>query len=413
MSDQLTTDLASLKIDRDKNPERKGPLRYALIGASVVGTAALIYFAAVPYLESKIFKTEVAVTEIALVSPAQASIELTSTGYVMPQTVSQVAAKVPGKVERVAVAQGDVVKAGDVLLELELVDQKAAIAASKSRVAAARAQVQTARAQLAEARQLAERARRLHEKGVGPKAAADDASARVKSLEAAVKATDAQAKAAQAEVDALNVNLDNYTLRAPIDGTVISKPPEVGEIVGPAMGGIAAQIGGIELADFSTLAVETDVPEGRLHLIKLEGPCEISLDAFPGKRYRGQVKEIVPRVNRAKATVMVKVTFVDEATGVLPDMSARVSFLSGALDPEAIKEPPKLIVPGAAVADRSGAKVVFIVEGDRVRMATITLGAPYGSGFELESGPSAGTRVVKDPPSSLADGERIKERTDG
>jgi len=413
MSDQLSSDLASLKIDRDVNPDRKGPLRLVVIGGAVAVIAALVYFVGLPYVESRMFKTEVEVTEIALVSPAQASIELTSTGYVMPQTVSQAAAKVPGKVAVVSIQQGDVVKQGDLLLELELFDHDAAIAAGKSRVASARAAVATSRATLEEAKQIAARAKQLFEKGVGPKAAAEDAAARVNSLSAALKAADANVRAAQAEVDALQVNRDNYSLRAPIDGTVINKPPEIGEIVGPAMGGIAAQIGGIEIADFSTLAVETDVPEGRLHLVRIGSPAEISLDAFPGKRYRGRVNEIVPRVNRAKATVMVKVAFVDDSAGVLPDMAARVSFLAGELDAEAIKEPPKLIIPSTAVANRDGAKVVFTIESSKVRMVPVQLGPAYGTGFELVSGPAAGTRVVKNPPDDLSDGQKIKERSDG
>jgi RND family efflux transporter MFP subunit len=413
MSDQLSSDLASLQIDRETSPDRKGPARYAIIGGAVIGVAAAGYFVAVPYLSSRIFKTEVSVTEIALVSPAHAAIELTSSGYVMPQTVSQVSAKVGGKVAKVFVNQGDVVAEGDVLLEMELFDQQAAVAAARSRVAAARAAVQTSRAQLAEAKQLAARAEELFSKGVGPKAAAEDAAARVESVQAAVKASEAQVKAAQAEVTALEINLTNYTLRAPISGTIISKPPEIGEIVGPTMPGIGAQVGGIELADFTTLAVETDVPEGRLHLVTLGGPAEITLDAFPNERYRGKVLEIVPRVNRAKATVMVKVAFVDDFKGVLPDMAARVSFLNSEIDAAAIKEPPKLIVPGSAIAERDGAKVVFEIEGGAVRMMPVELGEPYGSGFVLLAGPAAGSKVVKNPSGDLSDGQKIKERTDG
>ena len=64
--------------------------------------------------------------------------------------------------------------------------------------------------------------------------------------------------------------------------------------------------------------VETDVPEQRLHLVQIGRPAEIVLDAFPDRRYRGKAIEIVPRVNRAKATATVKVTFVDPSEGVLP-----------------------------------------------------------------------------------------------
>ncbi len=213
-------------------------------------------------------------------------------------------------------------------------------------------------------------------------------------------------------VNALGVNLDSYTVRAPISGTVLSDPPELGELIGPALGA-SSRSGLIEIADFDSLMVETDVPEGRLHMVKIGGPCEIALDAFPGKRYRGTTREIVPRVNRAKATVAVKVGFTDPADGVLPDMSARVSFLAAALDAEAIKAPPKLVVPRAAVVERAGAKVVFVVEDGRVRMTPIAIaGSDPGTGavYELASGPSAGTHVVKDPPADLRDGQEIKDK---
>jgi len=166
----------------------------------------------------------------------------------------------------------------------------------------------------------------------------------------------------------------------------------------------------IEIADFSSLQVETDVPEGRLHMAKVGAPCEIALDAFPGKRFRGEAVEVSPRVDRAKATARVKVKFVDAADGVLPDMSARVSFLSQPLDEVALGAKPKPVVPASALAERSGAKVVFVIDGDAVHMRTVRVGEKLGSGYELIEGPAAGTRVVANPPATLADGHRVKER---
>ena len=119
------------------------------------------------------------------------------------------------------------------------------------------------------------------------------------------------------------------------------------------------------------------------------------------------------RSNRSKATVVVKVDFLDKPALMYPEMAARVSFLAKALDEEARKAPPKNIVPGAAVTERGGAKVVFVVDGGRVRMQKVTLGAPFGEGFELLSGPSAGTKIVKAPPAVLTDGKAIKERNAG
>src|SRR5207247_984876 len=135
----------------------------------------------------------------------------------------------------------------------------------------------------------------------------------------------------------------------------------VGEFVGPQPAGIAVDMGGVQISDFSSLVAEIDVPEGRLHLVKMGGPAEIQLDAYPDRRYRGKTLEVTPTVDRSKATVTVRVSFVDPPDGALPNMAARVSFLENEVDADAIKAPPKTIVPGKAIADRNGAKVVFVV----------------------------------------------------
>src|SRR5437868_15414330 len=98
-------------------------------------------------------------------------------------------------------------------------------------------------------------------------------------------------------------------------------------------------------------------------------------------------------MNRAKGTGTAKVTFVDQPARLRPDMAARVSFLAKALDEKEMKAPPKKIVPGSALADRGGAKAVFVVDGGKVRQTTVSLGAPFGSGFEIVDGPPPGTRV--------------------
>jgi len=426
MTDPLSNDLASLKISRDEPATAsQGWLKPLVYGLLVVGLLGSGYVFAAPILEAKFFKTEVSLTEIVVVSPAEASVELTSTGFVVPQRVSSVSSKASGRVSKVHVVQGQQVKEGDLLFELDPADEQAAINAAKSKVAAAaaraataRAQAETTRAELAEAKLRAERERSLAQQGVAPSGTADDLQARATSLERAVGAADAVAHAAGAEIGAvsaemktLETNVHNLKILAPIDGTVLNKPPEVGEFVGPLPTGVNMELSGVELADFKSLVVETDVPEQRLYLVKVGGPAEIVLDAFPQQRYRGQVMEITPRVDRAKATVMVKVKFVDEMKNVLPDMSARVSFLTTELDAEAMKAPPKTVLPASAVVERSGAKVVFVAEGDKVRMVPVQLGPDVGRGFELLQGPSPGTKVVVSPPDTMADGQKIKERT--
>ncbi|HEX2871339.1 MAG TPA: efflux RND transporter periplasmic adaptor subunit [Polyangiaceae bacterium] len=414
MSDQLSSDLASLKIDRGApRPKGKSPLGTIVVVALLLGGAGAAYQFGLPYVSSAVFKTEVDTTEVITVSPAQASVELTSTGYVVAQSVSAVASKVAGKVKAQRVRQGAKVKAGDVLLEIDPSDQNAAIATAMSQAAAARARVMTARATVSEIEQQAKRANSLAQEGIGPKGTADDLLARAASLKEQVKASDAEARAAEALVSALRVNLGNFTVVAPIAGTVVNKPPEVGEFVGPQPAGVAIDMGGVQIADFTTLMVESDVPEQRLGQIKMGGPAEIVLDAFPSKRYRGKAVEVTPKVNRTKATVTVKVAFVDENEGVLPDMAARVSFLTGELDKEAMKAPPKTIVPSSAVVEVNGAKVVYRLESGIVRITPVTLGPAFGNGFEVQSGVSSGVKLVSSPPPGLADGQKVKERNAG
>ncbi|KYF78876.1 efflux RND transporter periplasmic adaptor subunit [Sorangium sp. So ce296] len=407
MSDQLSSDLASLRIRRDVDPDRRSPLRTALVAvlalAAVAGAAVFV----APRAQSAIFKTEVATTEVALVSPAQASISVTSTGYVVPQVVSRVGVRIPGRIARVFVKEGDVVKAGDPLVELEDADQKSLVAAAQAKVAAARARAAASRASIAEVEQQVARERALVERQVTGRASMEDLTARMNALAQSAAAADAEVKAAAADVESLRVTLAERKIVAPISGTIMTKPPEVGEVVGLELPRL------VEIADFTSLVVETDVPETRLYLIEPGKPCEVVLDAYPSKRHRCTTLEIGKRVNRAKATIPVKVKFVGEAKEALPEMSARVSFLAEALSEEAMKEPPKRVVPEAAVVERAGAKVVFVVDQGQTKMVPIRVGGPAPGGLELLDGPAPGARLVVKPPADLADGQKIKEKGKG
>ncbi|MBC8133088.1 MAG: efflux RND transporter periplasmic adaptor subunit [Deltaproteobacteria bacterium] len=406
MSDQLSSDLASLRIRRDEGPGGSFGRR-AMV--SVVILCALGIAGAIGYqkLSPRLYKQVVTLTEVALISPAQSSVVVTSTGYVVPQVLSRVGAKVPGRVSRVLVKEGDVVKAGDVIALLEGADQRSAIAAAQSRVLVARAAVQTARANLAEVGVRVERARSLVGQKAMPAMELQDVEEREKVLTQSVKVSEAQVAAAEAEASTWRVGLKDRVIVAPISGTVISKPAVVGETVGPQLTGVANVA---EIADFASIVVEVDVPEARLGLIAIGGPAEIVLDAYPSRRYRGITLNLGKRVNRAKATVVVKVKFKDSLDGVLPDMSARVSFLREELKEEALKQASKKVVAADAVVDRDGAKVVFVFEEGKLRMTKVATGAAVGGSIELLDGPSVGARVVRTPSSDNFDGQRVKNQ---
>ncbi len=407
MDDHLASDLASLRIDRA--PARRSSAKPLIWLAGVValaGAAFAIWRFAAPSVEASFFKTDVTFTEVSLVSPAQSQVELTSTGYVVPQVQVDISSKLVGRVEKTNVREGVQVKRGDVLFELDASDQRVLVASSVARVAAAKARAATARAQLAEIVLQRDREKKLADTGAIAPATADDLAARAHSLEEQVRATDADVVASQSEVSALSTNLANTTIRAPVDGTVITNPLEVVDVVTPGtpMG---------KIADFTSIVVETDVPEGRLHLVRKGGPCEIVLDAYPDTRWRGEVVETSPQLNRSKASATVKVRFLDRDERVLPEMAARVSFLSAPLDVAKLAEPPKKVVPKSAVVERGGSRVVFVDDSGRARVVRVTLGPAFGEGFEVSDGPTAGTKVVSEPPDTLNDGQAIKERNPG
>lgn len=405
--DQLSQDLASLRIDRSPKEPSRGPTKLLVWLAVLGGIAAVVFFLVVPRVKSSLFTAKVATGEILMLSPAQSQVQLAATGYVVAQVFAKVAAKVAGRIAEIYVEEGQYIEKGTKVARLEDVDARSALAAAKARAAAARARTQTARAQLAETQVTLDREKALLTSGVSPKATVDDLQARLESLRASVRAAEADANAADADVKSIDVSLENYIIITPVSGTVVDKLVEVGEGVAPGFG----TPGVLDVVNLDSLVVEIDIPEGKLAQVVLGAPCEIVLDAYPSQRYRGAVKEVGRRVNRAKATVPVKVSFVDRPKEVLPDMAARVSFLREALSDAQLKEAPKLVVPQAAITERDGGEVIFVIEDDIVRQTTVKLGAAVGDGRELVRPLlPGGTKVVLNPPGSLHDGKSIKER---
>lgn len=398
--DQLSSDLASLRISRDE-PTGPSPARRVLVVLLVLGALGGVGYLAAGKIGAIVFKQDVEETEIALISPSQASISVTSTGYVVPQITSKIGAKVTGRLEKVLVKEGDVVKAGDVIATLASADQRSAVAAAGSRVLVARARAEAARANLAEVTRQLERTRGLLAGNAVPRAQFEDLETRAASLQESQKAAQADIAAVEAEARTLRVGMDDRVIVAPIGGTVVAKPAAIGEMVG--MSSLIA-----ELADFASILVETDVPEARLGQITPGAPCEIVLDAYPNKRYRGVAVEFGKRVNRAKATVVVKVRFEDPTDGVLPDMAARVSFLREKLSDSALQEKPKKVVAPDAVVERGGRKVVFVINDGQVKETPVVVGGAVGSSVELQEGPAPGTRVVRNPPAELRTGSKVK-----
>ena len=211
-------------------------------------------------------------------------------------------------------------------------------------------------AQLNEVENNYNREKELFSRGLSSQQSLDQAETAYKSLLANVDIAAARIRAAE-------VALENMIIRAPFDGTVLTKNAEVGEIVAPFGASTTSRAAVVTIADMNSLMVETDVSESNIQKIKQDLDCEIVLDANPGKTYQGYVFKIVPTADRSKATVLVKVGFKSYDDRVLPEMSAKVSFLAEQSNEEEDQE-PVLTAPLSAVEDFEGRKIVYIVVDD-------------------------------------------------
>jgi RND family efflux transporter MFP subunit len=401
VNDRLSTDLASLRIDRAA-PVRRSPWVGRLALLIVLGAGGVGLWRWAPgFVEGQLFRPEVEVTEVAVLSPAQAAVELTAAGYVTAQVVAKVGSKVQGRLAEVRIKEGQAVKAGTILFVLDPADERSAVGAANARTEAARARTVAAEARVAEVKLQYDREKALVERGVRAPAGAEELGARLAALETEAKAAAAEVRVSQSEAGSVNLSLRNTTIVAPIDGTAITRPSQLGDVVGP-------QQTLVELADFSSLLVEVDVPEARLERVKIGGPVEIVLDSAPNQRLRGEVAELSPRLDRSKATALVRVRITDGFERVWPNMAARVSFLSKALDEAALKAVARRVLPKSALVERNGTNGVWVLDGDRLRWTPVSIAERLPSSIVLAEGPEVGTRLVDRPAPELSDGRSVK-----
>jgi HlyD family secretion protein len=391
-----TADLSGLRISRDRKSDENGssPKWKTAIGAAIIvalGTGYFLFrgtFAATPEIE---------VATVSLTFPSQANAVLTASGYVVAQQKAAVASKGTGRLEYLGVQEGDRVKKGQLIGRLEDQDVMAALAR-------AIADLQLAKADSEDAHRTFERQKALFASGLTSKAELEGTEARFKRVLASIMS-------AKASVSSAEVALENTRIRAPFDGTVLTKNADVGEVVAPFGAASNSRGAVVSMADMSSLEVEADVSESNITRVKIGQPTEIVLDAYPEIRYQGFVSKIVPTADRAKATVLTKVRFKERDERVLPEMSAKVTFLSKELDKATSTAPPKLTVPLSAVVNRNGADVVLLVREGTLTEMPVKTGERIGARVEIREGVVQGDQVVARPDPTLATGSKIKVKS--
>ena len=385
-------ELASLRIDRSRGsaPRDGGRRRRLWLALALLLLAAVGAFA----WRTVTRPLEVQVAYVERSEPGAAAASgpvLSGSGYVVTgDKYISIGVRVAGRIDAYLVDESDRVVKGQPLVRLDDRDYRAALAR-------ARAGRERALANIALRRKEIERIRSLRRQDVASQAELD-----LKENE--LRVSEAEAEVSRAEIEQAEVSLDYTVLRAPVDGVVLAKLKEVGEIAIP--GGFAGSGDLIRMANLDDLRAEVDVNEADLARVALGQPAEVVPDAFQDHRYAAKVVKLYPQVNRQKGTLKIEAKIL-EPDGVLrPDMSVRVHFLAEAKP--ALAGEAVVLAPRAALRQESGAAFVWIASGGRLRRQPVRTGAEMGDRVVVVEGLLGGEALVVGGTEGLADGRAVE-----
>jgi HlyD family secretion protein len=388
---------------------------------------------------------------------------VSASGKIQPVRQVDISANTMGRVTRLAVEEGQRVKAGQFLLEIDprslagqLAGGEAAVAAAQSSLAQARTNVEQARATVALAQQNLKRQQELDKDGLTTREALERAANDVEVKQADLKAREQQIRQQQAQLATTRYNLSQVVISSPMDGLVTRRNIEQGENV---MIGTMNNAGTVLLtvADMSMLQAEVEVDETDIPAVMLDQPARVTIDAVPDRTFRGHVTEIGnspiqtgtgTQTTGTQATNFKVVVTIDEPVpDIRPGFTATAEITTatrknvvavpiqsltvremlfddkGAL----VHEPPPIRPrrgfgpqqpqPAAAPAEpgpgqtRKETEGVFVIRDTRAVFTPVKVGIAGERYFEVLSGAAAGDQVITGPFASvreLADGEAVK-----
>ncbi len=410
--------LNQLRIDRTTEVESDGSgKRWVLIGASVILVLGLAVGAwwfltkpsGIPVAEA--VAKDAPGGSVAGGKSMGASM-LDASGYVVARRSATVASKSILRVVDVLIEEGQRVKEGEVLARLDDSNTKANLMQAQAQLTQADANLQAARTALADAAPIFKRNERQFEAKVISEQSLDTARQAFNAAQSDLNVRERQLEVARATLGVAQRIQDDTIIRAPFSGVVVTKAAQAGEIVSPSSaGGGFTRTGICTIVDMDSLEVEVDVSENFINRVKPKQPATIKLNAYPDWEIPAEVIAVIPTADRSKATVKVRVAFKEKDERVLPEMGARVSFLSTP-EPEgpAGSSAPAVqavVVPNDAIQSNGDTGTVFIINGNTVERRVVRLGSRTTEGQLVLSGISSGTRVVVGHLDSLTDGAKV------
>ena len=401
--------LQELRIDREPGEDGASLWRgWRLAALIVLVSLAAAALAAYLLLHAPRFEVETA-TAVAPSSGGGPSAILQATGYVTARREATVSAQITGALTSVLIEEGEHVKAGQVLAQLDDSAQKASWSQAQAQLMAARALLVQFQAQLEQARRDNQRNQELIDRKLVSQQALETSQTQVATLTAQVESQRKQVELAEATLRGAQVQLDYTTVRAPFTGVIVAKAAQAGEIISPiSAGGGFTRTGVGTIVDMDSLEIEVDVNEAYINRVQPAQGAQAVLDAYPDWNIPAHVIAIIPTADRSKATVKVRVAIEQKDPRILPDMGVRVSFLEPAERRRARRGQCTAGRAGAGVGHRRARwqSVVFAIDGTHARARPVSPGQSFGD-LRLVEGIAAGTHLVRSPPQPMNDGAAI------
>jgi HlyD family secretion protein len=444
----MDADLKSLRIDKSRRQRRNSwATRWIVAGIVLfllLGLSRLAWEWFHRPVEVQTVRVQARPAALSGASAASVTV-LDATGYIVAAHKIEVASKVVGKVAWIGVDKGDKVREGQVLVRLEDDEYRAQLAQARGQletlrarlseaqngsrpeeIARAEADLRQAKAELVNAQVTLDRTRRLAGEGVLARQSLDDAVGRFESLEGrvrslertlelyrigprkeAIEALRGSVSEAEGRMQFAEVQLANTVIKAPVSGTVLDRNVEKGEFVTTGFVGDRGAKGFVvSLADLSDLEVELDINQNDFAKLKFGQRAELFTDAYPDRKYKGQITEISPEANRQKATVQVKVKVLNPDDYLRPEMNSTVRFVEERPADSGPVSQPVVLVPLGAVKNN----VVFLVEVGKARKRLVRTGGTEPGGLRVEAGLMGGELLIVNPPESLKDGDLVRSK---
>jgi RND family efflux transporter MFP subunit len=357
-------------------------------------------------------KPELSYGKVTVETGRAADATVVATGYIESFRQANIGARAAGRIETVFVEEGSPVKAGEVIAVLDHKDIDAALAATRASLMQSEAQLSEQEVEIARSKKELDRISKLRQSSVSTEAEFDRVTFAHQAAVAKRATMEAAVKLQQARVQESEQFRENMIVRAPFDGTVISKDAEVGESILPGGMGEASGRGSVvTIADLARLEVECDVKEGYISRVTTGSPAEVAVDAVPDKKYSARVRKVIPMGDRARATIKVKVEILDADEKLFPEMSATVHFLPEPGEKPVESNTRRVFCDSDAIFNVGDNSYVWTVADDfRIKKIRVEPGRVRDQKTEVVEGLTGGERVLLRPTPNLEDGQLVKLR---